>query len=89
MQVKIKCFGIYGVLLGNEIWLDIDANETLSDVLKKLENEIKSCSNKGLLFLGEKEGKPLSVLINNELADLNRMIRHGDEIKIMPIIGGG
>jgi len=79
LKVIIKAYSVFSDFLGGEVKLVLDKEMiTVGELLEYLRNTYRVPGDL----------KPM-VLINGELADLNRVIRDGDVVHIAPSFSGG
>ena len=88
MHIVIKYFGIYQLLLGKVQHLDVKENSKLSQILYEV-NEKISILNPHLSITTDDGRWRCKIVVNNTIVHNDIVLNDEDEIKLMPIIGGG
>lgn len=88
MKIKIKAFGpeITSLIKRNKV-MDFESDETVDDLFRRLEEEIKTEQGRTVKMLES----DFTILINGRnIETLNdRTLRDGDSLTILSAIGGG
>lgn len=88
MLVNVKCYGVYGSILGGSLVVELCDKDGIIELLEFLEKKIFQ-SEPVAPPLTER-GKPLvKLLLNGVDANLNTSLQDGDKLTLFPIIGGG
>ena len=81
MKINVRLFSIYRDIVGvGEMTIEAAEKTTNIDILETLLHEYPR------LRLYE---KTLVIAVNREIVDLGMKLRDGDEVAIMPPVGGG
>ncbi len=88
MLVNVKCYGVYGSILGGSLVVELCDKDGIIELLEFLEKKI---------FQSEPEAPPLmerakplvKLLLNGVDANLNTPLQNGDNLTLFPVIGGG
>lgn len=80
MKVDILTFGITKQIIGQTIFsVDVPESCTVSQLKMQLEKKFADLKNLGSLHIA----------VNNDYADMDRVLKVGDEIALIPPVSGG
>jgi molybdopterin converting factor small subunit len=88
LLINVKCYGIYGSVLGDSLVVELRDLDGVNELLEILEQKIFQAEPEAPPLM--ERGKPLvKLLINDVVADLNTPLQNGDSLKLLSVIGGG
>ena len=81
MKINLKLFSVYRDIVGSkEMTMDVVPGTTLVDLLESLLNRYPRL---------KPLAKSVVLAVNRDFADSKTRLREGDEVALMPPIGGG
>jgi molybdopterin converting factor small subunit len=88
LLINVKCYGIYGSVLGDSLVVELRDRDGVVELLEFLEQKIFQSEPEAPQLIDR--GKPLvKLLINNVVANHNTPLQDGDNLTLLPVIGGG
>jgi molybdopterin converting factor small subunit len=88
LLINVKCYGIYGSVLGDSLVVELRDRDGIVELLEFLEQKIFQSEPEAPQLIDR--GKPLvKLLINNVVANHNTPLQDGDNLTLLPVIGGG
>jgi molybdopterin converting factor small subunit len=88
LLINVKCYGIYGSVLGDSLVVELRDRDGVVELLEFLEQKIFQSEPEAPQLIDR--GKPLvKLLINDVVANHNTPLQDGDNLTLLPVIGGG
>jgi molybdopterin converting factor small subunit len=88
LLVNVKCYGVYGSILGGSVVVELCDKDGIIELLELLEKKILQSEPEAPPLM--ERGKPLvKLLLNGIDANLNTPLQDGDNLALFPVIGGG
>ena len=80
MTVLVRMFAAYREMAGvSEVEVDLPTDSTVSDLLEYM----------GGIYIGLPSREYMVVAVNNQYADHDHFLSHGDEVAFIPPVSGG
>lgn len=88
MLINVKCYGVYGSILGGSLVVELLDRDGIIELLELLEQKIFQSEPEAPPLM--ERGKPLiKLLVNGIDANLKTPLQDGDSLTLFPVIGGG